>query len=112
MVSVCCESSWRCFNEFCPIGLRIHTLFPSACSWVKSARFCPLVLVKSNCSILLLLSALSSSELEQYVVSLQKESAAAHKAVTLRDVEEGAVTLRKVGESLAGLKGKNSGKMG
>lgn len=41
------------------------------------------------------------------MVSLQKESAAAHKAVTLRDVEEGAVTLRKVGESLAGLKGKN-----
>lgn len=40
------------------------------------------------------------------MVSLQKESAAAHKAVTLRDVEEGAVTLRKVGESLAGLKGE------
>lgn len=46
------------------------------------------------------------SELEQYVVSLQKESAATHKVVTLKDVEEGAVTLRKVGESLAGLKGK------
>lgn len=42
------------------------------------------------------------------MVSLQKESAAAHKAVTLKDVEEGAVTLRKVGESLAGLKGENS----
>lgn len=67
--------------------------------------FCPLVFVKSNRSHLL-----SSSDLEQYVVSLQKESAAAHKAVTLRDVEEGAVTLRKVGESLAGLKGKNSKK--
>lgn len=46
------------------------------------------------------------SELEQYVVSLQKESAATHRVVTLKDVEEGAVTLRKVGESLAGLKGK------
>lgn len=28
--------------------------------------------------------------------------------VTLKDVEEGAVTLRKVGESLAGLKGKRT----
>lgn len=28
--------------------------------------------------------------------------------VTLKDVEEGAVTLRKVGESLAGLKGKTT----
>ncbi|XP_038585315.1 sickle tail protein homolog isoform X7 [Micropterus salmoides] len=46
------------------------------------------------------------SELEQYVVSLQKDSAAAHRGVTLKDVEEGAVTLRKVGESLAGLKGE------
>ncbi|XP_044032765.1 sickle tail protein homolog isoform X29 [Siniperca chuatsi] len=45
-------------------------------------------------------------ELEQYVVSLQKDSAATHRAVTLKDVEEGAVTLRKVGESLAGLKGE------
>ncbi|XP_070708653.1 sickle tail protein homolog isoform X2 [Pempheris klunzingeri] len=45
-------------------------------------------------------------ELEQYVVSLQKESAATHRVVTLKDVEEGAVTLRKVGESLAGLKGE------
>lgn len=48
------------------------------------------------------------SELEQYVVSLQKDSAAAHRVVTLKDVEEGAVTLRKVGESLAGLKGKTT----
>uniref|UniRef100_A0A3Q3WAI2 Actin interacting protein 3-like C-terminal domain-containing protein n=1 Tax=Mola mola TaxID=94237 RepID=A0A3Q3WAI2_MOLML len=46
------------------------------------------------------------SELEQYVVSLQKDSAATHRVVTLKDVEEGAVTLRKVGESLAGLKGE------
>ncbi|XP_019130267.2 sickle tail protein homolog isoform X19 [Larimichthys crocea] len=45
-------------------------------------------------------------ELEQYVVSLQKGSAATHRVVTLKDVEEGAVTLRKVGESLAGLKGE------
>ncbi|KAG7224954.1 hypothetical protein INR49_014870 [Caranx melampygus] len=44
--------------------------------------------------------------LEQYVGSLQKDSAATHRVVTLKDVEEGAVTLRKVGESLAGLKGE------
>uniref|UniRef100_A0A674N969 KIAA1217 n=1 Tax=Takifugu rubripes TaxID=31033 RepID=A0A674N969_TAKRU len=46
------------------------------------------------------------SELEQYVVTLQKDSATTNRAVTLKDVEEGAVTLRKVGESLAGLKGE------
>uniref|UniRef100_A0A3Q1EZX3 Actin interacting protein 3-like C-terminal domain-containing protein n=1 Tax=Acanthochromis polyacanthus TaxID=80966 RepID=A0A3Q1EZX3_9TELE len=46
------------------------------------------------------------SELEQFVGSLQKDSATTQRAVTLRDVEEGAVTLRKVGESLAGLKGE------
>lgn len=49
-----------------------------------------------------------SSELEQYVGSLQKDLAATQRAVTLKDVEEGAVTLRKVGESLAGLKGKTT----
>lgn len=41
-------------------------------------------------------------------MSLQKDSAATHRVVTLKDVEEGAVTLRKVGESLAGLKGKTA----
>ncbi|XP_030612039.1 sickle tail protein homolog isoform X10 [Archocentrus centrarchus] len=46
------------------------------------------------------------SELERYVGSLQNDSATTHRAVTLKDVEEGAVTLRKVGESLAGLKGE------
>ncbi|CAL9698084.1 unnamed protein product [Knipowitschia caucasica] len=46
------------------------------------------------------------SELEQYVGSLQKDTGGAQRTVTLRDVEEGAVTLRKVGESLAGLKGE------
>ncbi|XP_061877640.1 sickle tail protein isoform X4 [Entelurus aequoreus] len=45
-------------------------------------------------------------DLEQYVVSLQKDSSGTHRVVTLKDVEEGAVTLRKVGESLAGLKGE------
>ncbi|XP_069559598.1 sickle tail protein homolog isoform X16 [Brachyistius frenatus] len=45
-------------------------------------------------------------DLEQYVGSLQKDSATTHRVVTLKDVEEGAVTLRKVGESLAGLKGE------
>ncbi|KAL1006821.1 hypothetical protein UPYG_G00077590 [Umbra pygmaea] len=45
-------------------------------------------------------------ELERYVDILKQEtgSAGTHKAVTLKDVEEGAVSLRKVGESLAGLK--------
>lgn len=46
------------------------------------------------------------SELEQYVVTLQKDSSSTQRVVTLKDVEEGAVTLRKVGESLAGLKGE------
>ncbi|XP_036411391.1 sickle tail protein homolog [Megalops cyprinoides] len=47
-------------------------------------------------------------ELEQYVDELKKDSSSAtvHRAVTLKDVEEGAVGLRKVGESLAGLKGE------
>lgn len=44
--------------------------------------------------------------MEQYVVTLQKDSASTQRVVTLKDVEEGAVTLRKVGESLAGLKGE------
>ncbi|KAM9712827.1 sickle tail protein homolog isoform 18-T18 [Menidia menidia] len=46
------------------------------------------------------------SELEQFVGSLQKDSATTPRVVTLKDVEEGAMTLRKVGESLAGLKGE------
>ncbi|XP_061522987.1 sickle tail protein homolog isoform X14 [Phycodurus eques] len=45
-------------------------------------------------------------DLEQYVGTLQKDSSGTHRAVTLKDVEEGAVTLRMVGESLAGLKGE------
>ncbi|KAG9348032.1 hypothetical protein JZ751_004052 [Albula glossodonta] len=46
--------------------------------------------------------------LEQYVDELKRDSSSAtvHRAVTLKDVEEGAVGLRKVGESLAGLKGE------
>ncbi|XP_077365736.1 sickle tail protein homolog isoform X5 [Festucalex cinctus] len=43
-------------------------------------------------------------DLEQYVGTLQNDSSGTHRVVTLKDVEEGAVTLRKVGESLAGLK--------
>ncbi|XP_062336164.1 sickle tail protein homolog isoform X5 [Osmerus eperlanus] len=48
------------------------------------------------------------SELEQYVDSLNRENSVAggSRAVTLKDVEEGAVSLRRVGESLAGLKGE------
>ncbi|KAM3860468.1 sickle tail protein homolog [Diretmus argenteus] len=45
-------------------------------------------------------------DLEQYVDSLKRDSVGTHRAVTLKDVEEGAVNLRKVGESLAGLKGE------
>ncbi|KAK6299934.1 hypothetical protein J4Q44_G00299670 [Coregonus suidteri] len=47
-------------------------------------------------------------ELELYVGTLKREtgSAGAHRAVTLKHVEEGAVSLRRVGESLAGLKGE------
>ncbi|XP_045066477.1 sickle tail protein homolog isoform X3 [Coregonus clupeaformis] len=47
-------------------------------------------------------------ELEHYVDTLKREtsSAGAHRAVTLKHVEEGAVSLRRVGESLAGLKGE------
>uniref|UniRef100_A0A8C1L2E8 Si:ch211-207d6.2 n=1 Tax=Cyprinus carpio TaxID=7962 RepID=A0A8C1L2E8_CYPCA len=47
-------------------------------------------------------------ELENYVEMLKKESTCAmsNRPVTLKDVEEGAVNLRKVGESLATLKGE------
>ncbi|XP_073704397.1 sickle tail protein homolog isoform X3 [Garra rufa] len=46
-------------------------------------------------------------ELENYVEMLKKESASAmsNRPVTLKDVEEGAVNLRQVGEALATLKG-------
>lgn len=49
-------------------------------------------------------------ELELYVDTLKREtgSAGAHRAVTLKHVEEGAVSLRRVGESLAGLRGKTA----
>lgn len=57
-------------------------------------------------TLITLFSVCFCSELELFVASLQKDSAATHRVVTLKDVEEGAVTLRKVGESLAGLKGK------
>ncbi|XP_061122260.1 sickle tail protein homolog isoform X14 [Syngnathus typhle] len=46
-------------------------------------------------------------DLEQYVGTLQKDSPGPHRAAaTLKGVEDGAVRLRKVGESLAGLKGE------
>lgn len=37
---------------------------------------------------------------------LKSNSSSAQKAVTLQDVEDGAVHLREVGEALAALKGK------
>uniref|UniRef100_A0A3P8UE48 Si:ch211-285f17.1 n=1 Tax=Cynoglossus semilaevis TaxID=244447 RepID=A0A3P8UE48_CYNSE len=46
------------------------------------------------------------SDLEQYVSSLQRDATSTQRTVTLKDVEDGALTLRKVGESLAGLKGE------
>ncbi|XP_067234654.1 sickle tail protein homolog isoform X9 [Chanodichthys erythropterus] len=47
-------------------------------------------------------------DLEQYVEALRTDSspAVSQRAVTLKEVEEGAVSLRKVGENLAGLKGE------
>ncbi|XP_052339169.1 sickle tail protein-like isoform X13 [Oncorhynchus keta] len=46
-------------------------------------------------------------ELEHDVDTLRETSSAgAHRAVTLKHVEEGAVSLRRVGESLAGLRGE------
>lgn len=47
-------------------------------------------------------------DLEQYVESVRRDSnaATAVRAITLKEVEEGAIGLRKVGESLAALKGK------
>lgn len=49
------------------------------------------------------------SELEKYVEKLKKDSACSTttRPITLKDVEEGAVNLRKVGEALAGLKGES-----
>ncbi|KAI7809617.1 putative sickle tail protein-like protein [Triplophysa rosa] len=49
---------------------------------------------------------LQLGELENYVEKLKRESTSgtSHQAVTLKDVEEGAVNLRKVGEALASLK--------
>ncbi|XP_059380425.1 sickle tail protein isoform X4 [Carassius carassius] len=50
-------------------------------------------------------------DLEQYVDTLRTDSspAVSQRAVTLKEVEEGAVSLRKVGENLAGLKGEFPG---
>lgn len=47
-------------------------------------------------------------ELEQHVEQLKRDSNAvpSRRPVTLRDVEEGAINLRKVGEALAALKGE------
>ncbi|XP_051538167.1 sickle tail protein homolog isoform X3 [Myxocyprinus asiaticus] len=47
-------------------------------------------------------------DLEQYVDTLKTDSSStlSKRAVTLKEVEEGAVSLRKVGENLAGLKGE------
>ncbi|XP_030629403.1 sickle tail protein homolog [Chanos chanos] len=51
---------------------------------------------------------LQLGELENYVEKLKRESTSvtSHRPITLRDVEEGAVNLRKVGEALAALKGE------
>ncbi|XP_077009990.1 sickle tail protein homolog isoform X17 [Tamandua tetradactyla] len=45
-------------------------------------------------------------ELEDFVDDLKKDSAAAGRAVTLKDVEDGAFLLRQVGEAVAALKGE------
>lgn len=48
------------------------------------------------------------SDLEQYVESMRRSSTSATvvRPITLKEVEEGAMDLRKVGENLAALKGK------
>ncbi|XP_028933652.2 sickle tail protein homolog isoform X13 [Ornithorhynchus anatinus] len=45
-------------------------------------------------------------ELEQFVEDLKKDSSWAGRAVTLKDVEDGAFLLRQVGEAVATLKGE------
>ncbi|KAK3534734.1 hypothetical protein QTP86_024068 [Hemibagrus guttatus] len=45
-------------------------------------------------------------DLEKHVEQLKRNSSSAQRPVTLRDVEDGAVNLRKVGETLATLKGE------
>ncbi|NXU37879.1 SKT protein, partial [Drymodes brunneopygia] len=45
-------------------------------------------------------------ELETFVEDLKKDSASSSKAVTLKDVEDGAFLLRQVGEAVATLKGE------
>ena len=86
---------------------------PVPCEYVGIA--CPLVLKVRNTPFLTPCippspPPLLHSELEQYVDALNRESSVAggSRAVTLKDVEEGAVSLRRVGESLAGLKGRTS----
>ncbi|XP_047662459.1 sickle tail protein homolog isoform X2 [Tachysurus fulvidraco] len=49
---------------------------------------------------------LQLGDLEMHVEQLKMNSSSAQRAVTLRDVEDGAVNLRKVGETLATLKGE------
>nr|XP_055058024.1 sickle tail protein homolog isoform X3 [Misgurnus anguillicaudatus] len=51
---------------------------------------------------------LQLGDLENYVEKIKRKSTSdtGHQAVTLKDVEEGAVNLRKVGEALAALKGE------
>nr|XP_008998299.4 sickle tail protein homolog isoform X23 [Callithrix jacchus] len=45
-------------------------------------------------------------ELEEFVEDLKKDSTSASRAVTLKDVEDGAFLLRQVGEAVATLKGE------
>lgn len=58
------------------------------------------------CDCLMSFSPLS--ELEYYVERLQRSSTSTpgQLSITLRDVEEGAINLRRVGEALAILKGQ------
>ncbi|KAM9439270.1 sickle tail protein homolog isoform 2-T2 [Clarias gariepinus] len=48
---------------------------------------------------------LQLGDLERHVEEMKRNSSSAQRPVTLRDVEDGAVDLRKVGEALATLKG-------
>lgn len=58
-----------------------------------------------QCSLPPLVCSLPS-ELEDFVEDLKKDSVAAGRAVTLKDVEDGAFLLRQVGEAVASLKGE------
>ncbi|KAK2105234.1 hypothetical protein P7K49_014748, partial [Saguinus oedipus] len=63
-------------------------------------------LCEASCSPLRAGVLAPRSELEDFVEDLRKDSTSASRAVTLKDVEDGAFLLRQVGEAVATLKGE------